>query len=36
MLVCHGAQLLVPTSDLELFASGEGEGPREVDGIIGA
>jgi hypothetical protein len=30
------AQLLIPAGKLELFASGEGEGARKVDGIVSA
>jgi len=30
------AQLLVPAGKLELFAGGEGEGTRKVDGIVSA
>ena len=29
------AQLPVPASDLELFAGGEHQGARQVDGVIG-
>lgn len=36
MLFRSIAQLLVPAGELELFASGEGEGARKVNGVISA
>ncbi len=35
MLVCRGAQLLVPAGELEFLTSSERKGAREMDGIVG-